>query len=323
MNGYLQSPMFAFAEEMKQDAEIIGKVRQLQIRYDKNYNLQPKNHLLSEGVRILRRVYERKYQSIVRELRECLSHIDDPKAVPFFIGAGSTTYTYLYTIEDQRCAVILYGVSNPDSRISTDDFYGFFRKIIAGIISKDVSHIPQTLGYSLADQSIIMELASGQSIAENTTGGSNIFTDDELYELIKTVSELRNRGLCVDYHPDNLFYSKDDGFSIIDLCLQKNDSHKLYHEIMSLRFMLIGKKYKSLDPQQCATELEEKRKESLNMGLKILLIVKAQFPNLLMDFRNADQNEILCIGDSNLYAEFNSNNPYDREILEKAQKILS
>lgn len=253
--------------------------------------------------------YSQSYRSKVLELKRDIRQSKNIRELITYVGEGSTTITYLI---DQNTIAILYGVKDK-SELEASEKTAMLRKILVAIVANGISRVPQILGYSFEDWAIIFELASGKSLVHNRVGQSNNFTDEEISRLIQLVSKIHSRGLCLDYYPDNLIYDEGKGFSVIDLCLQKRKAVPLHRDVMALRFMMVGHKQDN--------DEEGKRRESLELGLRILEIVKKDFPSLFEDFQN-DGDDVLTVGDKNVYMEFNLENQMDRKYLEKAKRFF-
>lgn len=282
-----------------------GKVdaSNLSVKFENDYKEIHDRYLkfVERELRHLRKSYAKYSKEIVR-IKAQIKKVG-PSKTDGFIAYGSTTAAYRFGPNGNRAAII-YISDKPQNVV-----YEMLRKIMAGILAKKIKAAPKVLAFSLGDQVIVMERARGKSVASIKTKPR--FSDNKIKNLIETVISAYAQNLTVDYYPDNLIYDSKTGFSIVDLCLRKKSSPPLYQEIMSLRAMLVNWRFGV-----------GKKSDSLKMGVRILKIVKRRFPKLLKDFRRADQNTILSIGNTNVRVEFSRMNLTDQKILREARRTI-
>ncbi|MFH1759078.1 MAG: hypothetical protein ABH822_00775 [Patescibacteria group bacterium] len=186
--------------------------------------------------------YKLVFSDKVKELRERVELLKDPRESPMFIGEGSTTATYKLGVGALKYAVVLYGLHTITEENFNNELIIFYKKIIANIIANNVKNIPSVLAYSIKDKAIVMELALGEVVSKRIKRNIFDYSKRELLGLIKIISKLNEVGLCIDPYPENFFFDHKTGnFRIIDLCLIKKGERGSANDIKYIPEILANK----------------------------------------------------------------------------------
>lgn len=327
-----QTLLLAYAGELAAGKELGPDLARLAEQYKERYVAflrKRENRELVEQLEESIGRYGGEFSAAVGQLRDEVARAEGPEDVPSFLGRGSTADTFKAEVDGRPYALKLYSLPDEDKKSGVDRAYHIYKDVRDLLYAKGVEHVPQLVTHSLKDQVIVMTLMPGRCVAENAPGGSEKFTDDEVVRLIQTVKDLQERGLAIDYDPQNLLHDDEEGFSILDFYAGDDPRHSLEKQVMRLRNMLVGVRYREFSYRnfedysaQRSTQNRERIRESLDWGLRILRITKEHFPDIFRTFQGVEPSELLRLGETGYSREFSEDRPYDRHVLGRAVAFL-
>lgn len=274
--------------------------------------------------------YKDEFSAIADQLKDQVTKAGEPEKAPSFLGSGGTATTFKAEADGVPYAFKLFGLYDEDEKSGVERAYDVYSDVRTLLYAKGIRRVPQLVAHSLKDQVVVMSLKPGRPVAENTPEESQQFTDDEITQLIHTVKALQERGLAVDWYPENLLHDDEEGFSVLDpFYVGDNPRYSVEKQVMRLRRMLVGKAYRDFHYRdlidycdKSTAQNKKRRRESLELGLRILRITKEHFPDIFEAYRRSEPSRLLELGEVSEPCEFNKDMPYDKFVLNQAQTIL-
>lgn len=145
----------------------------------------------------------------VAKLREELSDPAQRFEHPAFLGQGGNALAFSIREGDKD-----YAVRVPKgSRLKPDQID---RRMAAAILGKDIPRLEKIVASSYEDGVTIAEMMPGREIGTLTADEITQITDQQLTELVDTLTVANQRGIEIDPKPSNFFYDPEQGFGIID-----------------------------------------------------------------------------------------------------------
>jgi hypothetical protein len=151
----------------------------------------------------------------VSELKENLKAISSLKEHTSYLGSGSHSSVFFIERESKKYAVRIPQRSEKVSASEID------QHVAAAVLSKGVPHLEQIIGASYEDGVTVAELMPGTHLGDLDVESVRAITDEQLNELVNTLTAAHERGIYVDTKPSNFFYDREMGFGIVDLASAK------------------------------------------------------------------------------------------------------
>jgi len=241
--------------------------------------------------------YKEKFQPTIEELKTKLKETDSLKSLPEYLGAGSNGVAFKIEVEG-----VPYAAKFSKS-LTQANF-----EIKPLLRAKGVKNVAQLEAYSSPDGLVVMDLLPGREVTQVKPEENPEYTDQQIADVIAKVVELDQRGLAVDPKASNFLYDKDKGFSLLDFHL-KNQYANIPDSVVNLKVMLSARDWPQVayDTPEGEDQYVERQKVELAALVKLLTIVRDQFPDIYDDIRNKHAERKSIDGNSWYLREENYN----------------
>jgi hypothetical protein len=139
--------------------------------------------------------------------------LEDPEAReyhPAYLAEGTMSKIYTVERDDQSYVVrIPDAVLQPSPSLVNDHLGG-------AVLVRGVPHFEQIVAASYEDGVTVAEKLPGVGLGQIDLDGIKAISDEQLSTLVDTLSIADNRGVRLDFAPDNFLYDHTKGFGLID-----------------------------------------------------------------------------------------------------------
>lgn len=139
-----------------------------------------------------------------------LDGLDSHKDQPAYLGRGSNASAFRIDHGGEEYVFRVDGWAG--NTLSTDG------RAVVTARAKGIPHLEQVVAMSYDNSTIITELMPGKGLGYDTPlDDLRQVTDEQLSDLVDTVTSATEHGIGIDPKPSNIFYDTEQGFGIIDL----------------------------------------------------------------------------------------------------------
>ena len=184
-------------------------------------------------------IYNQQYRAVIAELKKKLETVGGSGGtqLPEYLGSGSNGDVFRIEIRGEAFAVKFSRSMKLSPGATQINF-----QIKALLRAKGLPHTAQLVAYSFEDGVLITELLPGKDVTKFDPQHAPEYSDEHISQLIDTVIELNHRGVVIDPRPSNFMYAPQEGFSVLDFCIQQGDSDPtLRQQIMSVQGALCAR----------------------------------------------------------------------------------
>lgn len=239
------------------------------------------------------------------------------------IGEGTHSEVFSFKKQGEEYAV-KKNTSSAEQSVDED--------VAALLRTQKIDETPDIHGYSKEDQLIIMEKISGKNIEELKKNNQTIEPkESHIIDLIDAYIEMNERGVVADPHFSNFFYDEDQGFKIVDLELEQQETDYdeqikgLLNQIKYFKEVLVEMSAPRLEAENEVLDFqkisnfykEEKREHDLKVILEFLRILKDEFPTLFKELKKEQQE-----ASDKIYVEAEDMNDKEEKYVEEIKQIL-
>lgn len=168
----------------------------------------------------------RDFEPEVEQLKEEISDPVDLINHPELLGAGVSSHAFAIQKDGKTYVVRVPAMG----RVKPDTIE---RHLGVAIKTQGMSHVEQIVAASYETGVTVAELMPGKTVGELTPDEMEAITPEQLAQLIRTVTQLQERGLVIDLNAGNILYDPVEGFGIIDIqepligAPKRNDTQEL------------------------------------------------------------------------------------------------
>ncbi len=256
-------------------------------------------------------LYKEKFSAVISGLKEKMLE-GDPKQLPEYLGSGSNGSAFKIEVDGKE-----YAAKFTNSVVQSNF------EIKPLLIADGIEHVSQFVCHSFEDGVVVMELLPGTDITNFTAENAPEYTEKDLEQLVDTVVKLESAGLVIDPKASNFLYGPENGFSVLDYHLQReNGGHIIGKSIMRLMHALTYRPYVPIDwdapdsdEKIKRTSIEDLRRR-LSMLLRVLKIVKLKYPELILEWQQTYDREFAENEErvrNRVYPQGKPSNPINKE----------
>jgi hypothetical protein len=149
------------------------------------------------------------FEPTIATLRAELSDPATRKEHPNFLGNGSNATVFSITEGDKS-----YAVRVPNGKGISPE--AIDSHLAGAVLGKGIPHLEQIVAASYKDGVTVAEVMSGKEVGHLTPNEVRGVTDEQLGELVDTLTAVSEHGIEIDPKPSNIFYDPKEGYGIVD-----------------------------------------------------------------------------------------------------------
>lgn len=150
-----------------------------------------------------------RFESTIAALRLELADPATRKQHPDLLGSGSSTTVFSITESGKSYAVRVPNGKGISPAVIDSHVAG-------AVLGKGIPRLEQIVAASYKDGVTVAEIMPGREVGHLTVDEIRGVTDEQLEELVDTLSAVSEHGIEIDPKPSNIFYDPKEGYGIVD-----------------------------------------------------------------------------------------------------------
>lgn len=164
-----------------------------------------------EGIRVRRELFDAysDFQQPISRLREEIDQLEPGEQHPSYLAEGSHSSVYKITKDGTDYTVRL-------PHYDTEKVAEVEDHVAAAVLGNEVDGLERLVTASYEDAVTVSEFIKGSSLESLPAKAFGEITDSQLDALLTSIETSQQKGVVIDFKPENIMYDPSEGFTVID-----------------------------------------------------------------------------------------------------------